>query len=770
MGDRRRSTRPCPLFLKARATVARDGDDYVTTLTLTGSPTAIVWGTCRAAPAPWRAPPSTPAGSAPDAATGGVRTPLAAGAEGVATITLRLPARAAPVTLAWRVERRGALAPVESVPVGMGAGSPARLGATLERPPPGATGSSVNFAVASRGAAAVGLVLARVPADAAAAPRGAPPPAASSCLEIDLPPASHRTGDVWHVRVDGLTDLGTLTWAWRATGPLGGGGAAFAPGRVLLDPYATAALRMTLPPGINVAPGLDGGAAGDGVACVGCLAPLAAAPAPPLPLAPPPALEATVVLDVDVRTFSDHESVPVEHRGTFLGVLDRLDAAGGAVERITALHLAAPLTLAGPGPLGPAPISLLAPDPELATRPGEPTAAPAELAALVAGAHARGLAVLFGVDLTFTGEPPGPAGVASLAGLDASIYYRPGSRVLNAGAPAVRALGLEAVRRLAADYGADGFLLAHAESLLQDEDGVVQDAPPLVDALAADPALARRALAAAAADPTLLPRDGARSFPHWGVLAERNWRLATLLARWLGQGEHGVAPAVAERAGGSADLVAPAWGDELPGSLAAGRRAAHVFNCCMLPGESTLAGAAAAALGGGGTEAERATLARSLLVACALFRGTPFIPASALDDPDGAALVGALLELRSAHAPALAPRAGADPPPLTWHAAFPGCEPDWEGARAGEWGADAAAFSVAHGGEGGVWAVYVGFNPHPGPVPLSLPEPPRGAAWARAIDTALVGPDGATPSGGVRLGGEYELGAKAALVLVAVAE
>ena len=42
--------------------------------------------------------------------------------------------------------------------------------------------------------------------------------------------------------------------------------------------------------------------------------------------------------------------------------------------------------------------------------------------------------------------------------------------------------------------------------------------------------------------------------------------------------------------------------------------------------------------------------------------------------------------------------------------------------------------------------------------------------WARAIDTALAAPEDATAERGVRLGGEYQLGAKAALVVVAVAE
>ena len=69
-----------------------------------------------------------------------------------------------------------------------------------------------------------------------------------------------------------------------------------------------------------------------------------------------------------------------------------------------------------------------------------------------------------------------------------------------------------------------------------DRDGLVQDAPPLGDELAQDPALAALKLVAWAADDTLLPRAGERGFPHWGRWAERNKRFTRDVVQWFAQG------------------------------------------------------------------------------------------------------------------------------------------------------------------------------------------------------------------------------------------
>ena len=96
-------------------------------------------------------------------------------------------------------------------------GSPLPLGASR-------TPSGINFVVVSRNATAVRLVLSN-PRD----PRME--------AEVPLDSAQHRTGDLWHVRVDGLPE--EFCYGYRVTGP-DGAGHGFDAGVVLLDPASRA--------------------------------------------------------------------------------------------------------------------------------------------------------------------------------------------------------------------------------------------------------------------------------------------------------------------------------------------------------------------------------------------------------------------------------------------------------------------------------------------------------------------------------------------------
>ena len=71
----------------------------------------------------------------------------------------------------------------------------------------GSTTSSatVNFAVRSRAATAMSLCLARTPASGKA-----------GYMEVALDSSVNRTGDTWHICLQGLTDIDTLAYGWRA--------------------------------------------------------------------------------------------------------------------------------------------------------------------------------------------------------------------------------------------------------------------------------------------------------------------------------------------------------------------------------------------------------------------------------------------------------------------------------------------------------------------------------------------------------------------------
>jgi isoamylase len=108
------------------------------------------------------------------------------------------------------------------------AGSPLPLG-TQER------GGWVNFAIFSRGASRVRLELFDHPEDAVPA------------RAIDLDSARNRTGDVWHVWVEGIRP-GQL-YAYRVDSPYQPKeGHRFNFNKLLLDPFATAVSRLRKSP------------------------------------------------------------------------------------------------------------------------------------------------------------------------------------------------------------------------------------------------------------------------------------------------------------------------------------------------------------------------------------------------------------------------------------------------------------------------------------------------------------------------------------------
>jgi pullulanase/glycogen debranching enzyme len=458
-------------------------------------------------------------------------------------------------------------------------------------------------------------------------------------------------------------------------------------------------------------------------------------------------LASTVVFEVDLRAFSSAPSVPEPLRGTYLGALSRLDelvqrGATAVVLRGAMLSDEAVAKAAGAeeedaavasGRLAPParrPLSYFAPEVALccADEPKsggggggsakqqqrQDEAAPRQLRALIAGAHARGLEVLLEADFCLTadaaggGSPGAGARLQSLAGLDGAIYLRGGGGfrgggggVLNAGQPAVRALALASLRRWSEAYRADGFVLANAENLAQDAAGAVQDSPPVAEELAADGALGafRGALGggrsgggndntnddgglkivAAVSDRGLLPRGGGRGFPHYGRLAEWNARFGED-ALWLlrdngeagsaggegaeGSGGGGAAlRAFATRLAGSPDLFAPApEGEDWPGGLAAGRGPAWGLNALQPPGARRAPLALLSSVGGwGGDEDglpadEALVVARSFLLAQAVSAGVPALDCRLLDaHPALARFAGVALALRRRHAALLAP-------------------------------------------------------------------------------------------------------------------
>jgi isoamylase len=181
-----------------------------------------------------------------------------------------------------------------------------------------ALGEGVNFALFSRYASRVRLELFDHPEDARAA------------RVIDLDPARNRTGDVWHVWIEGIR-RGRL-YGYRVDGPYQPeNGHRFNFKKLLLDPFATAISRL---PSWEFGParGYDPSVSdGDSVCSV-----VDDAGAMPKCVftqehfhwhedrPPRHPWSKTVIYKTYVRGFTIHPSSGVEHPGTYRGLMEKI--------------------------------------------------------------------------------------------------------------------------------------------------------------------------------------------------------------------------------------------------------------------------------------------------------------------------------------------------------------------------------------------------------------------------------------------------------------
>mmetsp|Transcript_3687 Transcript_3687/g.10675 ORF Transcript_3687/g.10675 Transcript_3687/m.10675 type:complete len:900 (+) Transcript_3687:3737-6436(+) len=766
------------------STVQHTGKGFTVTIYLPKSAAdadatvSLQWGTYRTSPAKWFHPKgSVPSGSAP--AGNAMRSPMTSlsasktsdGGDGWQA-QLEFGAELAPLTLAFTVHLttaeaqggaemsvKGRLGRPFAVPIGMGAGSPEFLGPTIRAGSDAANSAAVNFCVRSRAATAVSLVLLR--------------DGGEKFMEVALDPDTNRTGDAWHVELRDLKNIETLTYGWRADAS---DISRFYPGQVMLDPYCRAISRVRLPDGCQtVAPNImkSSGRTDPNTAVLGSLACLSDVPewaGQPRPQ-PQRLPRDDIILELDVATFTSN--VDGEQRGKLLGVLQRLDAvrASGA----TTVMLAPVLACApGLGPHGRAPVSFFAVEPGLAV--GLDAAAPArELRQLVAGLHAAGLSVLCQVQYCFTGEGgPQTRNPSSLLGLDADLYYR-GNGVLSSGHAAVRRLITASLGHLASDFRLDGFCFLNAESLTHDRDGTVLDAPPLAHELASAPALASLRMMAAPADLALLPRGGARGFPHWGLWSERSGRFGSDIVRFLAEGSGGAnLAAAAEQLAGGPRVFAALNGSDLPGNLAVARPPAAAVNAATVLGAGpSLRKAVDDSLWNFpphqdpayGCASHQDALVRSFLVSMLLSRGTPCITQDVLWEEALVRFVGVLAELRQEYLDLLQPPSYTAAPPFNWHGSYAGSTPDWEGYRGGSPGCNFLGYSLVAEQR----ALYVGLNNSGGGETITLPQPPAGTSWRLVADSGRPAPNDVSegPNGETLGGGNYYLQPKSSLVLVA---
>ena len=410
----------------------------------------------------------------------------------------------------------------------------------------------VNFAVFSRHATKLSLVLFR-PGDL------------DPLMEFPLNPQINRTGDVWHICLQGLVP--GFEYGYRTSRDTGIDSPVhrFDNEQVLLDPYARAISGPSLWREATRKASRAGNWRGllvDDTFDWEFDQPLNHH------------LADSVIYEMHVRGFTRHESASVTHPGSYHGVIEKipyLQELG-----ITAVELL-PVTefdeadnyrknpLSGESLhnfWGYHPLSFFAPKAAYAVEINA-GAQLREFKEMVKALHAAGIEVILDMVFNHTGEGNEEGRTLSLRGLDNSVYYivdpESGSyanysgcgNTVNCNHPVVRDLIIDALCYWVTEMHVDGFRFDLASILGRGSDGEVLTNPPLLERIAGTPVLANTKLIAEAWDAAGLYQVG--SFPNFGRWAEWNGKFRDDIRRFV-RGDKGMVSVLATRLAGSSDL------------------------------------------------------------------------------------------------------------------------------------------------------------------------------------------------------------------------
>ena len=345
----------------------------------------------------------------------------------------------------------------------------------------------MNFSVAAPGANRVELLIFAT--------------AESSSPEqlIDLSDGNHRSGDYWHVEVEGLT--AGCCYGYRVFGPLAPGGHGFRPAKVLLDPCARAITGWSVykrEAATGASPNTD--CCLKGVVCERDHFDFDAHPRPRH------SWQQTVIYELHAGGFTrrSDSSVAQDRQGSLLGVIDKIPYLKQL--GITTLELL-PVQAFDPQDAPPgrdnvwgySPLSWFAPHQGYISG-DDPLQARAQMRELVAACHDAGLEVLLDVVYNHTTEGNVAGPTLSWRGFADLTYYHQNDtgdyldvsgcgNTIAAHQPLSRELILESLRCWAVELGVDGFRFDLGIALSRGEGLKPLDQPALFEAMEADPLL-----------------------------------------------------------------------------------------------------------------------------------------------------------------------------------------------------------------------------------------------------------------------------------------
>ena len=429
-------------------------------------------------------------------------------------------------------------------------------------------GDGVNFVLFSRHATGVRLELYQNADDS------------SPTKIIDLDPARHRTGDVWHVWLRGIP-AGQL-YGYRLEGPYQPEqGHRFNSHKLLLDPYARA-IAPVENWDLLAARGYDSSST---------LSDLSISTVDDAGTTPkciftddhfdwemdePPKHSAsdTVIYETHVRGFTIHPSSGVDHPGTFIGLTEKIrylqDLGVTAIELMPVLEFNEsesnrinPITREKlRNYWGYDPVAFFAPKQSYSIA-GPHWRQSLEFREMVKAFHRAGIEVILDIVLNHTAEGDELGPTISLRGIENSIfymlqengrrYYKDFSGVgntLNANHPVVREFVRNVLRYWVMHMHVDGFRFDLASVLGRDEQGNILRNAPLLEDIAEDPILRDVKIIAEAWDAGGAYQVGSFSTRRW---TEWNGRFRDDVRRfWIG--DAGMMGSFASRICGSSDL------------------------------------------------------------------------------------------------------------------------------------------------------------------------------------------------------------------------
>ncbi len=395
--------------------------------------------------------------------------------------------------------------------------------------------------------------------------------------EIPLDPLRNRTGDIWHIWVEGIRE--GQAYGYRIDGPYEPHrGHRYNRNKLLLDPYARA-VTGSFKWDLSDARGFDPGSP---------LADLSFSTRDSAPAAPKSIvvdtqfdwydrqlgtlLQNSIIYELHVKGFTHDESSNVEHRGTFRGLTEKIPYL--KYLGITAVELM-PIqefdedenTLVNPRTgerlknyWGYSTFSFFAPKGRYSSA-GSSGEQYGEFKEMVRDFHNAGIEVILDIVFNHTAEGDHLGPTLCFRGIDNSVYYmlKEDRRLyqnfsgcgntFNCNHPLVRDFILDCLRYWVIEMHVDGFRFDLASILGRDQDGNMLNNPPLVERIAEDPILRNAKIIAEAWDAGGAYQVG--DFP--GRWAEWNGKFRDDVRRFW-RGDPGSLGAFATRLTGSSDL------------------------------------------------------------------------------------------------------------------------------------------------------------------------------------------------------------------------